>query len=376
MVLHLVPVYAKYSETFIWDLVDSTSKALTTKVLCSSGQSSTNEINFISGKDTNLKNKVLFKLTNHVYGSGFFNWRELNRFIRVNKPKVIHAHFGYFIKDIINIRKVYKDIKCVISFHGTDLNSVIKNSYGLKKALISLSQDEAVTFTFPSFFLKESYLNIVGSSQAKLPVIPNAVNPLFVDCWSKPKASSNSILCVARLESVKGIDYLIGAARILKLQGLNYEFKVIGEGDEHKSLSKLVKFNDLQNSFHFLGRKTQTEIVKYLKESNLYVQPSITLSNGQQESFGVSALEAAVSGIPVIVTDSGGLQHTIDRSNTSHFIVEEKNSKALAEAIVDACELNEIPPVSEKFINKYERDNLLNSWLEVYDFEQGKNDVF
>jgi len=376
MVLHLVPVYAKYSETFIWDLIDSTSKALPTKVLCSSGQNSKNEVNFISGKDTNAKNKVLFKLINYVYGSCFFNWRELTRFITVNKPSVIHAHFGYFIKDITKIRKSYKDIKCVISFHGTDLNSVIKNSYGLKKTLRSLSQDEAVTFTFPSVFLKDSYLSIVGSSQAKLSVIPNAVNPLFVDCWAKPKAKSNSILCVARLESVKGIDYLIGAARILKLQGLNYEFKVIGEGKAHKSLSKLIKSNDLQNSFHLLGRKTQTEIVQYLKESSLYVQPSITLSNGQQESFGVSALEAAVSGIPVIVTDSGGLQYTIDRSNKSHFIVEEKNSKALAEAIIDACEFSEIPPASDKFINKYERDNLLNSWLEVYDFEQRKNDVF
>ena len=74
---------------------------------------------------------------------------------------------------------------------------------------------------------------------------------------------------------------------------------MIGEGPEKKDAKKLVKKLGLEDNVVFLGNSY--EIDRILCYSDLFILPSET------ESFGLSALEAMASGVPVISTNSGGL---------------------------------------------------------------------
>jgi N-acetyl-alpha-D-glucosaminyl L-malate synthase BshA len=74
---------------------------------------------------------------------------------------------------------------------------------------------------------------------------------------------------------------------------------MIGEGPEKKNAKKLAKKLGIYDKVLFLGNSY--EIDRILCYSDLFMLPSET------ESFGLSALEAMASGVPVISTNSGGL---------------------------------------------------------------------
>ncbi|KZN51374.1 glycosyltransferase family 4 protein [Pseudoalteromonas luteoviolacea] len=366
MILHLVPTAEKYSETFIWNLIRSVSQTTRCRVLFSEGNCSLLDSHQVTGKDTNQLQKVRFKLLSYFHGGSFFNLSQLNEHIKKAEPKVVHAHFGYFIKDIAFIRKHYPNIKCIMSFHGTDINSVIRSSKGLRTALQELSQDEGVVFTFPSEFLKRAFLEIISDSRAQLKVISNSVESRFVKCWQPTDNTVFSVLSVARLEEVKGIKYLISAAKLIAESNISLKVRVVGEGSCRAELEAFISRSGLRNSFELVGKKSRDEIIDYIRTSDVYVQPSITLANGQQESFGVSALEAAVSGIPIIVTDSGGLSNTIEDSNDNHFIVPEKSAQALANLIISIIQNNKFIEPSDEYINRFSEESLLKIWLSLY----------
>jgi glycosyltransferase involved in cell wall biosynthesis len=76
--------------------------------------------------------------------------------------------------------------------------------------------------------------------------------------------------------------------------------------------------------------------------SDIFVLPSVTMTNNQ-EQFGMAALEAMACEIPTIVTDVGGLPYVAD-SNSTSFVVEERNSgelRSAMEKLVESPELRE-----------------------------------
>ena len=72
-----------------------------------------------------------------------------------------------------------------------------------------------------------------------------------------------------------------------------------GEGPERENAEKLCFDLKIDNHVLFLGNSN--EVDKILCFSDLFLLPSET------ESFGLSALEAMASGVPVISSNTGGL---------------------------------------------------------------------
>ena len=74
---------------------------------------------------------------------------------------------------------------------------------------------------------------------------------------------------------------------------------MVGEGPERKQAEQLCKTYGIENKVVFLGNSN--EVDKILCFSDLFLLPS------QTESFGLAALEAMASGVPVISSNSGGI---------------------------------------------------------------------
>ena len=73
------------------------------------------------------------------------------------------------------------------------------------------------------------------------------------------------IVTVGRLHYVKGLEFAILAAKELKQLGVDFEFIIIGNGEQKNKLTFLLKDLGLTEEVKLVGSKTRTEIIEYLK---------------------------------------------------------------------------------------------------------------
>ena len=110
---------------------------------------------------------------------------------------------------------------------------------------------------------------------------------------------------------------MFDALKILKNRGLNFEYRVIGEGNYYEALSYATHYLGLKNYIKFLGKKNQKEILNQMDWADIYVQPSI------QEGFCNSVVEAQAMGLLIVVSDAQGLIENIVDGETGWVVSKE-----------------------------------------------------
>jgi 1,2-diacylglycerol 3-alpha-glucosyltransferase len=108
------------------------------------------------------------------------------------------------------------------------------------------------------------------------------------------KAKKTHLLSVGRLEKYKQVDKLILAMRHLPQ---NYELTIVGEGEDRARLEKLIESCGLQSKINLIGRVQDARLEALYRRSDLF----ITLS--RHEAFGLTLLEAAISGTAVLASN-------------------------------------------------------------------------
>jgi glycosyltransferase involved in cell wall biosynthesis len=143
------------------------------------------------------------------------------------------------------------------------------------------------------------------------------------------KASRNNeqftFICVARLVYGKGIVNLLEAARICSSKGYTFKYLLVGPLEEH---SKHLNENILkvyEDIVDVLG--TRHDVFDLLLASDAFVLPTF------REGFARVLMEAASVGLPIVSTNVPGVRE-FARHNKEALIVEPKDSKALAEAMI------------------------------------------
>ena len=110
------------------------------------------------------------------------------------------------------------------------------------------------------------------------------------DCYNQN--DKLKILTVAALESWKGIQDVIPLFKFDKIKQ-NFEYHIIGEGNYHSEIFKLIKKYDAENLVFLKGKKNEVE--------TLYQKYDIYCQLSQGEAFGLSVIEAMGAGLPTIV---------------------------------------------------------------------------
>ncbi|MCK4842954.1 MAG: glycosyltransferase [Methylococcales bacterium] len=376
-ILHYISAFSLPSETFIYDLINNLEDNGSDNYILTHNRQLEDErpfskVKVIYEKVSFLK-KVYFKLVDNW---GVRNKKDVLAYIDKLKPDVIHAHFGtngvkiYRLLQMLNL-----NIPLVISFHGTDTTMYPLQYKKYKKIVQSISNDERVVFSFPSEFLKlEFQKNFVLKNNTNQIVLPNSYNKNF-NAENKKYFQNNKalkLISIGRLISVKGFQYLIHAVKILKKDLPNIELKIVGSGSEMYSLQLLIEQLSLNNEIKLIGVVKHNEISSLLCESDIYIQPSIVdKKTNQTESFGVAVVEAITSGLPVIVTDVGGLPGTVLGGCEFAKIIEPDNAKSIVDAVLEMarnCSDNIV--FRNKIEDKYSQNKQLSNLLEIY--KQGK----
>jgi glycosyltransferase involved in cell wall biosynthesis len=136
--------------------------------------------------------------------------------------------------------------------------------------------------------------------------------------------SSFLVGTVARLRRVKGIGYLIEAARHIVETIPDARFLVVGDGPQKAELEHKVEQFDLSSEFIFAG--TRWDVPAILSALDLFVLPSLS------EALGIAVIEALLMRIPVVATNVGGVPEIV-RSRETGLLVPPKDPTRLAEAI-------------------------------------------
>jgi glycosyltransferase involved in cell wall biosynthesis len=155
--------------------------------------------------------------------------------------------------------------------------------------------------------------------------VPDRVAPLL--------ASPPTIGTVARLEFVKGIPFLLQAAGALQRRHAELRIEVAGSGSCEPRLRLLTSRLGLAESISFLGWRQDVDALH--RRWQVFVQPSI------YEGFGLAALEAMASGLPVVASATGGLPELVEDGVTG-FLVPVGDVDALADRLRQLLEDEEL----------------------------------
>ncbi len=151
------------------------------------------------------------------------------------------------------------------------------------------------------------------------------------------QCNSIQFITIARLHWKKGIISTLEALTIIKEAGVNFTYTIVGEGSEYENIAFAIYQLGLSNQVKLLGRKNANEIVVLLKQSNIYLQYSIS------EGFCNAVLEAQAMGLICIASNAEGLSENILHNKTG-WIVPKRKPKLLAKVIMDVIHL----PLKEK----------------------------
>lgn len=140
------------------------------------------------------------------------------------------------------------------------------------------------------------------------------------------------IINVGSLQPYKGQRYLIEACALLQEQGIPFRCRIIGGGEEQKSLQSLIEQRHLSTQVQLLGPLPQEKVAALLPMANCYVQPSVVTPSGKMEGIPVALMEALACRLPVVATNLSGVPELVRPDHTG-WLVPPANTEALAEAM-------------------------------------------
>lgn len=214
------------------------------------------------------------------------------------KPLIITAHGAL---------KAYREIGFKIKFLHNLQNIILKFTLRHANKLTALSQIEAEQYR---------YMGVLGE---KIDIIPNGIDlSEYNDLPSKGEFKKNFnipkdkkiILYVGRIHRAKGIDFLLKSFAYLMntMNSKDILLVVIGPDDgylnEVKSLSASL---GVSNSVLFTG------LISNKDKIGAYVDSSICCYLNPNEPFGIVSLEAAISKIPIVVSEGTPMSEIVKR---------------------------------------------------------------
>jgi phosphatidylinositol alpha-1,6-mannosyltransferase len=139
--------------------------------------------------------------------------------------------------------------------------------------------------------------------------------------------SELNILCVGRLIERKGQHHLLRAfAHLLANCNRPIRLTLVGTGDAEDRLHRLVSTLGLGDSVTFTGAVEREDMPSVYRQADIFVLPS------QNEGMSIALLEAMASGLPVVVTNTGGTTELVVEATHGH-IVPWGDVSALTEAL-------------------------------------------
>jgi colanic acid/amylovoran biosynthesis glycosyltransferase len=175
----------------------------------------------------------------------------------------------------------------------------------------------------------------LGCPQRLLRRVPLSVDPAEFHAGargSRRQGADARVLTVARLTEKKGIEYALRALAALAGEFSGVRYDVIGDGPLRDALVALAAALGLGDRVRFLGARPGDAVRAAMRDADLFVLPSVTAADGDEEGTPTVLLEAAFCELPVLSTRHAGIPELV-REGESGYLVPERDVDALADGL-------------------------------------------
>ena len=248
-----------------------------------------------------------------------------------------HAPAALLARQVVQARGG-RGPRLVTSLHGTDVTGV-----GAEDALRTITRHAVLAsdaVTTPSAWLRQEALGALGLPRTtRIEVIPNFVDPdefhpagdhadlarLFPHARWEGASRPGVLVHASNFRRVKRVgDAVVALAEVLRSRPA--VLLLVGDGPEREGVERVVAALGVERHVAFLGERS--DLGPLLAQADLFVLPS------EQESFGLAALEALASGLPVVASRVGGLPEVVRDGETGR-LVPPRDPPALAAAVLE-----------------------------------------
>jgi len=273
-------------------------------------------ISFYDGHVDNAQNIILPRTAKLLY---ITHHNAIKRAIRNFKPDILHAHHCSSYGFLGALQSFHP---FVISVWGYDVLEFPQKS-PLHKSIIKYSLKKADEVTATSQALANSVKELTGMAAN---IIPFGVDKSFLLVNREYRESELTIGIIKDLKPVYGLNILIEAVSNLINKGNHVKLKILGEGGLKNELQELCKTLKIVEHVIFKEKVPHNLVVDILKEFDIFAITSFS------EGFGVAAVEAMATGLPVVASNVGGLPEVVDDGKTGT-LVEPGNVEELTKAL-------------------------------------------
>lgn len=196
--------------------------------------------------------------------------------------------------------------------------------------------------SFNEAFLLGLYPDVAAN---KIVVVPTGVDPdTYVSTAPPRSARPTVILTVSSLLPHKGFEFLLEAIAILVRAGVALEWRIAGDGPLLPELQALIEHHRLGAAVKLLGLLPRDEVVRHMRQCDIFVLPGTISPDGQMDSIPVALIEAMAAGRPVVAPAISGIPEVVaDRE--SGVLVDATQPVRIAEAVK---RLTEEPTLRER----------------------------
>jgi N-acetyl-alpha-D-glucosaminyl L-malate synthase BshA len=236
----------------------------------------------------------------------------MHEVVRAEKLDLLHCHYAiphatsaWIAREML--RQTGDDVRLVTTLHGTDITIVGQDPSF--HAITKFSIEKSDHITAVSDYLRAETFNAFGCTACNVEVIHNFVDPAVYDRSAHPRALAGLVgadrkvlVHVSNFRPVKRVrDVVRVYARVAR--EIPSVLVMVGDGPDRVDAENEARTLGVARDVHFLGK---IDIVApLLASADLFVLPS------ESESFGLSALEALASGVPVVASRAGGLPEVV-----------------------------------------------------------------
>ena len=290
--------------------------------------------------------------------------------VKIHKIDVLHVHYAiphayaaYMAKKMLHEEGI--DVPIVTTLHGTDITLVGSHPFYKTAVTFRINKSDAVTSVSQN--LKEDTQRLFRTKK-EIKVVPNFIDIdkykiTYKDCDRDLLAlpEERVITHVSNFRPVKCIGDVIEIFYRIQKE-LPAKLIMVGEGPERKEAEQLCRTHNIEDKVVFLGNSS--EVDKILCFSDLFLLPSKT------ESFGLAALEAMASGVPVISSNSGGIPE-VNIQGVSGFLspvgaVDEMAQNAL-KILKDDTTLNAFKKGAQTTATKFDIHKIVPFYEAIYE---------
>ncbi|MXO86282.1 glycosyltransferase [Altererythrobacter aurantiacus] len=249
---------------------------------------------------------------------------------------IIHCHYGYIGRVGLGLRKLAGSRPPLfITFHAHDL---LKQWYlPLASFYRPVFESDATLLPISDHWRKLLVSSGADPSRTKvhhMGVLLPSARAKSEDEGAK-RGGTAQIVMTGRLVEKKGHLFALDAFERIE-DTVDFHCTIVGGGPLLETVKKEVRARGLEEKVTLLGSVQHEIALRTLDRADLFLLPSVTATNGDQEGIPVALMEAMAKGIPVVSTRHTGIPELIEHGR-SGLLCEEHDAEGLAENIESLC---------------------------------------